>query len=212
VHEVVVTLHGLWMTGLEMAPLRRRLRDCGYTVRPFAYHSLWRSPAENAQRLARFVDGLDAEVVHFVAHSLGGLVLMHLFEQAPLQRPGRVLMLGTPVLGSASARHVANWPLFRRLLLGRSLERGLLGGAPGWQGARELGMVAGTRGGLGLGTLFGAPLTAPHDGTVSVQETRTAWIGEHLSVPHGHFGMLYSPAVAEAVCRFLRGGTFDGRG
>jgi pimeloyl-ACP methyl ester carboxylesterase len=212
VREVVVTLHGLWMTGLEMSLLRRRIRDCGYAVTPFRYHSLWRSPADNARRLAQLVDGLDADVVHFVAHSLGGLVLLHLFEQAPLQRPGRVLMLGTPLLGSTAARHVANWPVLRRVLLGRSLERGLLGGAPGWQGARELGMVAGTRGGLGMGTLFGAPLAPPHDGTVSVQETRAVWVGEHLSVPHGHFGMLYSRPVAEAACRFLRGGTFDGRG
>lgn len=210
--EAVVTLHGLWMTGLEMRPLRRRLRDCGYTVYAFRYPSLWRNPADNARSLSRYVERIDADVVHFVAHSLGGVVLLHLFERAPLQRPGRVLMIGTPVLSSAAARHVAHWPLIRRVLLGRSLERGLLGGAPGWQGARELGMVAGTRGGLGLGTLIGAPLTRPHDGTVSLQETRASWVSEHLSVPHGHFGMLYSPSVAEAICRFLRSGAFDSRG
>lgn len=210
--EAVVVLHGLWMSGLEMALLRRRLRDCGFAVYPFSYPSLWRSPSENAHALSRFVDGIDADVVHFVAHSFGGLVLLHLFEQAPLQRPGRVLMLGTPVHGSAAARHVANWPLFRRLLLGRSVERGLLGGAPGWHGARELGLVAGTRGGLGMGTLFGAPLAAPHDGTVSLQETRATWVGAHLSVPYGHFGMLYARPVAEAACRFLRTGAFADRG
>lgn len=208
--EVVVTLHGLWMTGLEMALLRSRLRDCGYTVRPFSYHSLWLSPSENARRLARFVDGIDADVVHFVAHSLGGLVLLHLFEQAPLQRPGRVLLLGTPVSGSAAAQHVSNWPVLRHLLLGRSLERGLLGGAPRWKEARELGMVAGTRGGLGMGSLSGAGLVAPHDGTVSLQETRATWIDAHLSVPHGHFGMLYSRSVTEVACRFLRYGAFEG--
>lgn len=209
--EVVVTVHGLWMTGLEMMRLRRRLRACGYEVRPFYYHSLWHSPAENARRLARFADGLDADVVHFVAHSLGGLVLLHLFEQAPLQRPGRVLMLASPVLGSVGARYLSHWPLLRYLLLGRSVERGLLGGAPAWHGARELGMVAGTSNGIGMSTLFGVPLPRPHDGTVSVQETRAAWITEHLSVPHGHFGLLFSPSVADAVCRFLRSGAFDGR-
>ncbi|APZ43388.1 esterase/lipase family protein [Acidihalobacter ferrooxydans] len=209
--EVVVTLHGLWMTGLEMTLLRRRLRACGYIVHPFAYRSLLRSPADNARRLARFVDGLDADVVHFVAHSLGGLVLLHLFEQAPLQRPGRAVMLGTPVLGSAAARHAVNNPLLRPVALGRSVQRGLLGGAPAWHGARELGMVAGTRGGMGMGRVFGAPLPPPHDGTVCVQETRAAWITAHLSVPYGHFGLLYAPPVAEAVCRFLRTGAFDGR-
>lgn len=210
--ELVVTLHGLWMTGLEMSALRWRLRECGYPVRPFHYPSVRHSPAENARRLARWVDGLETDVVHFVAHSLGGIVLLHLFEQAPLQRPGRVVMLGTPVLGSAAARHAAAMPVLGRLLLGRSVERGLLGGAPGWAGGREVGMIAGTRPRPGLPALLGAPLPQPHDGTVAVQETRAAWLREHLSVPYGHFGMLFSPAVAQAVCRFLKLGSFAGNG
>ncbi len=206
--EVVVTLHGLWMTGLEMSVLRRRLKACDYVVRPFYYHSLLRSPAENARRLGRFVDTLEADVVHFVAHSLGGLVLLHLFEQAPMQRPGRIVMLGSPVVGSAAAQHAASIPVLGRLLLGRSVERGLLGGAPAWAGGRDVGMIAGTRPRPGIPVLLGAPLSAPHDGTVAVEETRAFWIHAHLCVPYGHFGMLFSLSVGAEICHFLHSGTF----
>jgi hypothetical protein len=95
-----------------------------------------------------------------------------------------------------------------RLLLGRSIRRGLLGGIPEWCGAREVGMIAGSRG-FGVGSLIPGALERPNDGTVALYETRIPWLNRHLTVPHGHLGMLLSPDVSESVCRFLRDGEFD---
>lgn len=206
--EAVVTLHGLWMTGLEMRLLRTRLQLRGYEPYPFRYPSVRRSPRANAQVLRAFVDRIDAEVVHFVAHSLGGLVVLHLFDLAPLQRPGRVVMLGSPLAGSRAARRVAQWPLLGRALLGASLSGGLQGDVPPWQAGRELGVVAGTGNTLGVGRLFGGPLPRPHDGTVALSETRAPYVSSHLEVPCGHFGLLFRADVAEAVAHFLREGVF----
>ncbi len=205
--EAAVTLHGLWMTGWEMALLRKHLRECGFAVFPFRYPSRSRSPAENAQALARFVDGLDADIVHFVAHSLGGIVLLHYFDEIPFQRPGRVLMLGSPIRGSATARYVATRP-FLRWTLGHSIERGLLGDIPTWRQGRPLGMIAGTRIRIGLGVMIGAPLKKPHDGTASLEETRAPWVNRHLSVSCGHFDLLFCHQVADATCHFLHTGAF----
>ena len=141
----------IWMTGVDLALLQRRLRACGFDCRRFAYLSIHRSPAQNAERLHRFLRRLDAEVVHLVAHSLGGIVLLHLFDRYPDQAPGRVVMLGTPAGGSAVARrlHASAWT---RWLVGRSVERGLLGDAPAWTGRAELGVIAGNLS-LGVGRL-----------------------------------------------------------
>jgi pimeloyl-ACP methyl ester carboxylesterase len=202
----VVLVHGLWMRGWEMALLRHRLRECGLECHRFRYASLRRTPAANARRLHAYLQGLDAEVIHLVGHSLGGIVLAHLFDLEPLQRPGRVLMLGTPLAGSVVARRIYAYPLLRPLL-GRSTQRGVLGDAPAWKGGRALGMIAGTRG-VGVGAALVGGLERPHDGVVALSETRSPGVCVHLQVPYSHLGMLFAAPVAEAVCRFLRDGEF----
>ncbi len=205
--EVVVLVHGIWMTGAELMLLRLHLRSAGFRVVLFHYHSLLRTPHQNAQRLHHCLDNIDADLVHLVAHSLGGIVVTHLFNDFPLQKPGRVVLIGTPLHGSAVARAYARfWPT--RLLLGRSVQQGLLGGAPRWKGQRDLAMIAGNRG-VGIGMLTFGALPAPNDGTVAVVETDSPEVSQHLVVPYSHFGMLFARPVAQAVVAFLRTGRFD---
>jgi hypothetical protein len=123
-----------------------------------------------------------------------------------MQRPGRVVMLGTPLRGSAVAGGFARY-FFTRPLLGRSIEQGLLGDAPRWKGMRELGVIAGDRG-IGIGLLLFGGLEPPHDGTVAINETRSPDVNAHVTVPTSHMGMLYSRTVAALVCGFLKEGVF----
>jgi len=204
--EVVVMVHGIWMKGAEMVLLRRRVAACGYEVHQFSYASLARAPRENAEALNRFLQTLEAKVIHLVAHSLGGIVVLHLFDAFPRQKPGRVVMLGSPIRGSRVAQQMATswW----RHLLGRSIERGLLGDVPRWRAAHELGMLAGTRS-MGIGNLFTlGKLEKPNDGTVSLVNTCSRRIAAHQSVPYSHMGLLVARPVATAVCHFLRHGHF----
>ena len=204
--DSVVLVHGLWMNGMDMGVLRRRLQRSGFEVVQFRYQSLRNSPLTNAAELHRFADGLKSESVHFVAHSLGGLVLRHLFFEYPEQRPGRVVTLGTPHASSAAARTLSGWP-GGRMVLGQSLERGLLGNVPPWQAQRELGSIAGTLR-LGLGMIV-PDIPSPNDGTVAVEETRIAGMRDHLALPVSHFGRLLSGEVARQTERFLRSGKFS---
>lgn len=203
--EVVVFVHGIWACGSELALLRRRVSAAGYQVRQFRYPSLRASPAQNAVRLNAFLQSIDADLIHLVAHSLGGIVLCHLFNDFPAQRPGRVLMLGTPLRGSVVARQLASWPV-TRFLLGHAIEQGLLGDGPRWPDARPLGMIAGTHGVLGVGLLVMGRVPRPHDGTVAVIETESSLVTEHLQVPYGHFSMLFARPIADVVCGFLAQG------
>ena len=203
--QVVVFVHGIWVTGLEMTVLRRRVRACGFECRQFSYHTLLHTPRQNAERLHAFLQDIDADVVHFVAHSLGGVVLSHLFEAYPMQRPGRVVMLGTPINGSSLARKLHAFPP-ARILLGRSVVRGLLGDMPPWKG-RPLALIAGNRG-IGFGLLVLNRLEKPNDGTVCLRETRNMAVTDHLEVPFSHTQMLLARPVAEAVCEYLKTGSF----
>lgn len=204
--EVAVLVHGLWLSGAVMGALRRRLETCGYRTLLFSYPTVRCSVIENAARLQDMVSSLQAPAVHFVGHSMGGLVIRRLFHDFPAQRPGRIVTLGTPHRGSYAAA------VFYRRRLGRALLGGaargcLLGGMPPWDGQRALGVIAGTRG-IGLGWLIPG-LKGPYDGTVRVDETRLPAAADFIDLRVTHLGMLLSPAVAHQVCIFLRDGCFD---
>jgi len=205
--EAVVLIHGVWMTGFEMLLLRYRLHRCGYRTYQFHYPSLRRRPSENAACLSRFLAKISADRIHLLAHSLGGIVLMHLFHAFPQQKPGRVVMLGTPARGSELARRFYHKRRLRPLL-GRACEQGLLGGAPDWPKDRELGLIVGDRPVGMLAQFFGGPLEKPSDGTVRVAETRIEQARDALRLPVTHFSMLADRRVAAAACRFLQTGKF----
>jgi len=195
------------MTGLEMGLLARRLAANGFVTRRFFYPSLRNSPAENARRLNRYLQRLEAERIHLVAHSLGGILLLHLFDKYTNLPEGRVVLMGSPVLGSGVAQRLDAIPGLR-LLLGRSGVSGLLGDAPVWRGQRDLGVIAGARG-VGVGTMVGG-LSNPNDGTVAVAETKVAQVTDSCVINTSHMGMVFSTRVAAEVSSFLRTGRFSG--
>lgn len=202
----VVLLHGLWMPGWVLVPLARRLVEAGYRTHVFTYSGRRQSPVENARALARFIAGLDAGSPHFVAHSLGGLVVRHLLAStgAPA-RPGRVVTLGTAQQRSRRAALLMQHPI-GRLILGRSWHDGLSGALPEWNRHWALGCVAGTRA-FGVARLLGS-LPEPSDGVVTVAETRLAAAADHIALPVSHSGMLLSAAVGAQTVHFLARGCF----
>jgi pimeloyl-ACP methyl ester carboxylesterase len=204
--QAVVLVHGIWMPGLEMSLLAHRLRQCGFQPFLFSYPSIRCDLKRNAALLQRFLQKVEPPVVHYVAHSLGGLLLRQFFHDYPNQRPGRVVTLGTPHGGSQVARRMGRNP-FGKALLGQSYKHGLRGDVPAWAAQRELGSIAGNIS-LGVGRVTGQ-LTGPNDGAVSVDETRVAGMSEHKVFHVNHSGLVFSHEVADAVCRFLHCGHFD---
>lgn len=204
--ETVVLVHGIWMSSLELVLLARRLRRCGYRTLRFRYRSLRRPVRHNAACLARRVRQLPADQVHLVGHSLGGLVVLQALQDHPGLVTGRIVLLGSPVGGSAVARriHGHRW---LRWLIGCSGEQGLLGGGRRWQGRQSLGVVAGRRS-LGIGRLLGG-LSGVNDGVVNLEETTLEGARDDIVVESTHMGLLTSRLVASQVCAFLKHGRFD---
>lgn len=192
------------MNGWFMKPMAHYLNSYGHECRRFSYRSLRCTPQHNARLLEQFVGRLDAEIVHFVAHSLGGIVLLHYFQIFDTARPGRVVMLGTPFTGSSVARHFSRNKFIRNSFLGAS-SHSLIGNVPVWKGTRPLAIFAGTRG-RGIGQALGAPLQTPNDGAVAVSETRVKYCTVHRLIPYSHTGMLLAKPVAALVDEFLRTG------
>lgn len=201
----VVLVHGIWMNGLDMSLLRKRLQVSGFETHQFSYHSLRNSPAENAVDLKIFTEAVKTTVIHYVGHSLGGLVIRHLLNYSPDPRTGRIVTLGTPHQPSSAAMRLRGFAL-GRLLLGRSTIHGLTGDLPPWNTDYELGVIAGNRR-FGAGIIVpGIP--KPSDGTVSVAETRIKQMTDHCILPVTHTGLLLSRETVRQVVCFLWNGKF----
>ena len=204
-----VFVHGLFLNGAEFTLLRRRLaRDFRFAGHRFSYPTVHGSMEGAVERLRRFVQGIEADRIHFVGHSLGGVVLCRYFESHPCDRAGRVVMLGSPLAGSRSGRAVARHSVTRRIV-GPLVNAELVGDCRPrcWQCAIDLGVIAGTSP-MGLGRFF-ARFEEDCDGTVSVSETKLDGITAHLTLPVSHMGMLMSHRVARQVGTFLSTGRFD---
>lgn len=206
---VVVYVHGLWLTGIEGGLLLRRLaRELNAETRAFSYASVKCRVSTNAEALEKFLGELRADTLHLVGHSLGGLVILKLFEKGAADRlpPGRIVFLGSPLNGSRAALNLSRLPL-GKMLLGQGVHEELLSPrACRWRGQRDLGLIAGSLS-VGLGKLVGAR-GAPNDGTIFVDETRLPGISQHLVMPVSHTGLLISRPVARQVGAFLRSGKF----
>lgn len=203
--ETVILVHGIWMNGFDMILLRKRLDDAGYDTRRFSYHSIRATPVENALALQTFSENSKSPVIHYVCHSLGGLVVRHLFHHYPQRAPGRVVTLGTPHNPSSTVK-ILTRSAPTRLLFGRSLQQGLLGDVPPWRSTHEIGVIAGTvRFGLGL---LAQRLAEPNDGSVTVSETLLAGMADHITVAASHTGMLFSKTAADQTLCFLKHGHF----
>jgi hypothetical protein len=203
----VILVHGLWMSGFELGVLKHRLESSGeYRAVAFSYPSLAGCMSDHAQSLLQFARSQAAGTLHFVGHSLGGIVILRALEQAQDLPPGRAVLLGTPLQGSRAALGVSRLP-FGRSLLGTSVREECIDCTPrAWTGPREVAVIAGSMG-MGLGRLF-ANLNTDHDGTVLVEETNLPGATDHIVLSTSHTGMLFSTEVAEQAACFLRDGRF----
>jgi pimeloyl-ACP methyl ester carboxylesterase len=205
--ETVVLVHGLWMHGIAMSPMRRRLESAGYRVFAYSYPSVRLAFAENTARLARYLRDVGALRAHFVGHSLGGLIVLGMLEEARDVVPGRVVLAGTPVAGSHAARRLVRLP-GGRAALGRSMAEWMEPGGFSCSNGCEIGAIAG-RMAFGAGRFVAPDLPLPHDGAVSVEETRLPGLRDHVVLNVSHSGMLVSRAVGHQIGAFLRDGAFE---
>jgi pimeloyl-ACP methyl ester carboxylesterase len=204
----IVVVHGLWMSGLQMKVLQHRLEANGdFRTVAYSYPTVTGTMSEHVRGLLDFARALNVSRLHFVGHSLGGLVILRALELTDDLPPGRAVFLGSPLQGSRAAQGVARILPFGKAILGAAINSECINCQPReWRGHRDIGIIAGSLG-FGLGRLF-ADLNADHDGTVLVEETRLPGARDHIVLRTTHTGMLLSAEVAEQARWFLREGRF----
>ncbi len=195
---MVWLIHGLWMRPWVMGYLARRLARRGFRCHRFAYHSVTEPWAAVLSRLQAAIAAVEAAEVFILGHSLGGRLALAVSDP----RLRRVLLLGTPVSASRAASALRRRGWGRRL--GGVGAAVLCRPAPAPPPAVAVAAIAGT-GGRGLGRLL-TRLPPPHDGAVTVAETRAPWLVDHGCLAASHSALLFSRAAAEAAAGFFAAG------
>ncbi len=210
--DCVVLLHGLNRSWRMMRPMAEALQEAGFTTANVDYPSQ-AGPVEEIAPLAvgtglTACRGLGAQRIHFVTHSIAGILLRYENERAPIPDLGRVVMLGPPNQGSEVIDITKDWPGVR-----------VFGGPAGLQLGTdetsipsqlgpvdfELGVIAGT------GTIniwMSAMIPDEDDGKVSVAATQVDGMDDFLVVTNSHHHITHSDIVFRNTASFLKTGRF----
>lgn len=212
--EMVVLMHGILRSKFDMLPLTRFLSRNGYD----ALNVLYPSRKKNLEDLTDFVHEkitgapfyAPDKTIHFVVHSMGGLITRYYIARKKPQHLGKVVMLGTPNTGSELADFLNS-----HKVLGRVYKSAF--GPAGQQLTTlyehnlppvdfPLGVIAGN---ISINPIAPFVLPGAHDGIVPVERTRIDGMTDHIVIPTTHTFMMFRPQVMRQVLAFLKNGEFE---
>lgn len=210
--ETVIVLHGLTRTSRAMTKIVDALQGDGFEVYNFGYpstaYSIEKLVESHLAPLVKVVVDTGAAPIHFVTHSLGGILVRQLMKRHRPSRVGRVVMLGPPNRGSELVDKLGRIPVF-----------GWINGPAGHQlgtGPESLpnrlgpvdypvGVIAGTR---SLNGVYSWLIGGPNDGKVSLERAKVDGMSDFVALPVNHTFMMNDHMVHRQAAHFLRHGVF----
>ena len=210
--EPVVLLHGLALKPVTMKKLASGLEEAGYRTCRISYPSR-EHPIDTL--VARFVlpkvrrcFPKDTLPIHFVTHSLGGIVVRKLEGLPGAPRIGRVVMIAPPNKGSEVVDSLAHLKVFKLWNGPAGDELGTDSasfpnrlGPPGF----EFGVIAGTR---TLAPWFSTMIPGDDDGKVAVEHTKLEGMKDFVTIPAAHTWILWTDEAVRQTVSFLGTGKF----
>ncbi len=209
--ERVFLMHGLGRSSASMLLLKHRLEGRGFEVISKSYDSTEGRIGDHVDWLAEELEAItDSEEspLHFVTHSLGGIVLRVYLSEHALPNLGRVVMLTPPSQGSELADYLKDWKVYQLATGPSGQQIGTdEGSVPLSLGPVdfELGVIAGDR---SINPITSRIIPGPDDGKVSVENAKVEGMSDFIVLRHSHTFIMNSRDTADQVAAFLRDGAF----
>ena len=207
--DFVYVLHGLGQGKWSMKLLALRLNKAGFIVERIGYKSINRSPQDILQDVTTQINASLPDTnytVHFVGHSLGGLIIRAYLDSNRIVNLGRVVLIGTPNQGTpfVDKYHDSWWmkllgPMSRALGTDENSFPNSIA-SPYY----PVGIIA------GITEIINNEKTIPgqDDGIVPLESTKLEQMTDIIIIKTHHAMLPKSRTVAEQTIALLRNGHF----
>ncbi len=210
--QCVVLVHGLWRSAWAMRSIEKDLNAYAYQTVNISYPSTSMSIPDIAEHyLPPAIESCQqagAEQIHFVSHSMGGIVVRQYLQNNHMPAGSKVVMLSPPNQGSELSERFgdAGWYQFFVGPAGVSLSQKQGGIISKLKTIKEpVGIIAGYR----EWSLWPSTwLPKPNDGTVSVESMKLAEMDDFMLINSGHAMMRYNDTIHQQIRYFLTTGEF----
>lgn len=210
----VVFVHAIARTPRSFQKMQRAVGELGFMTLNLGYKSRRKSLEVLADDIHSEIQDFSSKIdgpLHFVGHSMGGLLVrIYIAKYAP-EKLGRVVMLGTPNGGSEIADFLKDYALYRVLLgpagqqLGTRRDEGVEAFLPPVN--YPVGIIAGNRTVDPISSTLMLP--GPNDGRVSVENTKVSGMADHIVIASSHPWLPRNATAINQTISFLRRGKFN---
>ena len=203
--DTVILLHGLWRSMWAMDPMANFLHSKGYHTINIPYPSFRKPIPEIVSHVREIIDLHDnGRPVHFVTHSLGGIITRQLLSDVPPQQIGRIVMLAPPNQGSEIIDWLAHCAPLKMTLgpAGAKLGSETLD-APTLSQKLDSAVIMGRKSSI---PFFRWLLDQENDGIVSVDRGKIDGLNEFHVVDTDHTFIATEPTVMDMTKSFLQHG------
>jgi len=208
--ETVILLHGLARSAKSMSKIEKKVTEAGYRVVNIDYPSTEYPIEELAKQIHATVqlESESATRVHFVTHSMGGILVRYMESRWPIGNIGRVVMLSPPNQGSEVVDRLGDYALFKRINGPAGQQLGKEGGSllPALPPVDfELGVITGDR---SINWILSSMIPGTDDGKVSIESARVEGMKAFKVVHATHPMIMNNGSVIEDILSFLARGHF----